>query len=382
MAGRQRRHCGECGSPLDELQRYCVNCGSRAGPRSAQLTELLRRTRQRYAHSEAPPAAPTPPRATNRRRSGTGLSLPTPRISAILVLVFLGFGVLLGNVAGSPVSGVPASSSRRLKLLLPAGAGPASAQAGTSAPSASSGTSSAGNEASVGESAATPLEETAPARVKARAKAPMPASTQAPAEAPAGSEAPSGGESHFSAPATGGGGLPAIKHVFVIMLADQPFVSVFGPSAPPYIGQTLEHQGELLAHYDAVAHGELADGIALLSGQGPTAETAADCPTYTEITPTGTGAQEQVLGSGCVYPSSTQTLASQLTAKNLEWRAYVQGMGEAGTSAACAHPQPAQPDPSAAQSPGGGAYATFLNPFVYFRGVTGSPSCAADDVGL
>src|SRR6202034_1557661 len=104
----------------------------------------------------------------------------------------------------------------------------------------------------------------------------------------------------------------------VIMLSDEPYASVFGPgSTAPYLARTLEHKGELLAHYDAVAHQGLANGIALLSGQGPTAETAANCPNYTEIGSTGTGAEEQVLGNGCVYPASTQTLAGQLSAKGL-----------------------------------------------------------------
>ena len=80
--------------------------------------------------------------------------------------------------------------------------------------------------------------------------------------------------------------LPAVKHVFVIMLSDEPYASAFGPaSASPYLSSTLEKQGELLARYYAVAHNELANGLALISGQGPTLETAANCPTYS-----GTGA--------------------------------------------------------------------------------------------
>jgi hypothetical protein len=172
--------------------------------------------------------------------------------------------------------------------------------------------------------------------------------------------------------------------VFVIMLSDQPYASVFGPaSVAPYLSGTLERQGELLTRYDAVAHEELANEVALLSGQGPTAETAANCPSYTEIAPTSVGAEEQVLGNGCVYPASTQTIVGQLAAKHLEWRAYVQGIDEAGTQqGACAHPALGQADPSAVQSSSTGAYATFRNPFVYFDSVLDSPACAADDVGL
>jgi phospholipase C len=172
--------------------------------------------------------------------------------------------------------------------------------------------------------------------------------------------------------------------VFVIMLSDEPYASVFGPSsAAPYLSDTLEHKGELLVRYDAVAHEELANELALLSGQGPTAETAANCPNYTEITSTSSGPNEQLLGTGCVYPQATETLAGQLSAKHLSWRGYVQGIDEAGVQAgACAHPPLGQADPTALQSASTGAYATFRNPFVYFASVLNSPACAANDVGL
>ena len=168
------------------------------------------------------------------------------------------------------------------------------------------------------------------------------------------------------------------------MLSDQPYSAVFGPaSQAPYLSKTLEKQGELLPHYDAVAHEELANGVALISGQGPTTENAANCPTYTEIAPTGTGELEQVLGSGCVYPQSTETLPGQLTARNLTWRAYVQGMDETGSaSAGCAHPALGQSDPTSGASPGTGTYSTFRNPFMYFHSITSSSSCASDDVGF
>jgi hypothetical protein len=175
-----------------------------------------------------------------------------------------------------------------------------------------------------------------------------------------------------------------VKHVFVIVLSDQPYASVFGPSSSaPYLSHTLERRGELLVRYYAVAHQRLADGIALLSGQGPTPETAANCPVYSDIVSATTGAEEQISGHGCVYPSSTGTLPGQLSAKHLTWRAYLQGMDEPGTAAgACAHPVLGQSDPSSATPPPGQPYATSRNPFVYFHALIDSPGCAADDVGL
>ena len=60
----------------------------------------------------------------------------------------------------------------------------------------------------------------------------------------------------------------------------------------------------------------------------------------------------------------------------------MQGIGEgAATPPACAHPALGQ---SRRELPhdASGPYATFRNPFVYFHGLTDSPSCATDDVGL
>jgi hypothetical protein len=167
------------------------------------------------------------------------------------------------------------------------------------------------------------------------------------------------------------------------MLSNQPYATVFGPSSTaPYLSQTLEHRGELLVRYDAVAHEQLANGIALISGQGPTVETAANCPTYRDLAPATVGAHQQVAGDGCVYPAATKTLAGQLAAKHLTWRAYLQGTEEGAQAPACAHPTLGQPDPSAGAPQPGTSYATFRNPFAYFHSVIDPASCRANLVGL
>jgi phosphatidylinositol-3-phosphatase len=311
------------------------------------------------------------------------LALPTPRVSALLVLAFLAFGVLVGR-ATRPAGLVLASSDRpRLKLVLPATA-PSTSSASAN-PSASA---SAGREPPESEVEPTPAPAARPAHTTT-GKKPSGASAKPTGE---GGNAGKGGSGKGgasegpgeAAPGTPATKLPAIKHVFVIMLSDEPYAAVFGPeSSAPYLAHTLEGRGELLVRYDAVAHEELADEVALLSGQGPTVETAANCPTYTAIAQATVGASDQVLGSGCVYPPETQTLMGQLTAKHLSARAYVEGIDEPGASAAaCAHPQLGQPDPTSVQSSSTGAYATFRNPFVYFQSLTGTPACATDDVGL
>jgi hypothetical protein len=167
------------------------------------------------------------------------------------------------------------------------------------------------------------------------------------------------------------------------MLSDQPYAATFGPqSIAPYLSRKLERRGALLPRYYGVAHEQLANGIALLSGQGPTPATVANCPVYLDVSPATVSGEEQVAGDGCVYPATTATLPGQLEIKRLTWRAYVQGADEAGATApACGHPAIGQPDPSTAQ-PGGQPYATSGNPFVYFRGLIEDPSCALNDVGL
>ncbi len=369
------RACAECNAPLAADQRYCMQCGARAGARSAQLEALMAGAGERWGE-EAPAESPRTP-ATEVAPAGapsraSALKLPPPPVAAALVAVFLGFGILLGSTASSGVDNtLAANAGSRVRLVLP----PAQA----SSPSTS--TKASAPEAAASEPPASEPESTPAATAGANS------TTKAAATAPASTG--EGGSQEGGAGSSGGSStppkkLPPVKHVFVVMLSDAPYASVFGPaSSARYLTQTLEPHGELLVRYDAVAHEELANGAALISGQGPTSESAANCPTYSDVAPATVGADEQVLGAGCVYPKATQTLAGQLTARHLTWRAYVEGIGEGGaTAGACAHPQPGQADPSAAQTASTGRYATFRNPFVYFHSITDTPACASGDVGI
>ncbi len=173
--------------------------------------------------------------------------------------------------------------------------------------------------------------------------------------------------------------LPPVKHVFLIVLGDHGYEEGFGESSPaPYLAQTLRDQGELLANYYAVAQGDLANEIALIGGQGPTVETTANCPNYTDIAPaTVSVEEEQVEGNGCVYPATTQTLPGQLAAQSLAWKAYVEGNG----ATTCRHPALGTPDANQVPLPGD-PYETWRNPFVYFHSLLDGPECAASNVGL
>jgi hypothetical protein len=300
--------------------------------------------------------------------------MPSPLVWSALIAAFLGFGVLVGRATGPDSVGALAASRAPLKLLV------ASAPAPSATPSATP----------AAPPPPPPQAEKEPVPSAAPSSPPKgPEQAAASGASSSSSSKPSSGSGESSAGGEGSSSqgpsakLPAIKHVFVVMLSDEPYATAFGPASPAhYLSGTLEKQGELLVRYYAIAHEELANGIALLSGQGPTEATAANCPTYSDIAQTGAGANGQVLGDGCVYPSSTATLMSQLTAKHLPWKAYVEGIDEgAGTPPPCAHPALGTADPSASQ-PSALTYQTLRNPFVYFNSITGSAACAANDVGL
>ena len=178
--------------------------------------------------------------------------------------------------------------------------------------------------------------------------------------------------------------LPPVKHVFLIVLSEHGYSEAFGAgSSASYLTKTLLPQGELLSNYYAVTQGALANGIALISGQGPTLQTAEDCPTFAAIAPHTAGSEEQILGSGCVYPAQTLTVAGQLSAAGKTWKAYVEGVagGAPGQAASCRRPALGAVDPNHAAS-AGDPYVTWRNPFVYFDSLTEGPSCTNDDVGL
>ncbi len=358
MARTPRRECEACGSPLDAEQRYCLVCGTRAGARSRHLDTLLSRMRAERRPAPPPEEAPCVPPARTR-----GLPrLPGPWVSAALVLLFVGFGALLGDTRAGAGAGRLDAAVPALKLVVPAHAA-VSPSAGTGSAPASEPPSSSPEP--------TPEPSPAPAGGTGTTTTPSSPAPAAPAEAKPKAEKK---KKPVAAKLTD------VKHVFLIVLDDEPYALDFGPeSKAAYITRTLEPKGELLIRYDAVAHEQLPNAIALISGQGPNAQTAADCPSYTALTPTSAGADEQVNGEGCVYPASVQTLPGQLESKHLTWRAYLQGLEEGtGAPAACAHPAAGAQDPTFAS----GAYAGFRDPFVYFSSITSNSQCAADVVGL
>jgi hypothetical protein len=278
--------------------------------------------------------------------------MPEPRSAAIATMALLAFGVVVGASTGP--------------LAQSAGISPIVVEMG-SGPSTASGAEPEGEapepiaEAPV-EPEATPSAVPGAAPPEALPAAPEKTKTEFPEE-----EA-----------------LPPVQHVFMIVLGDHGYEEGFGEgSQSTYLSQTLPAKGELLSNYYAVTQGALANEVALVSGQGPTPATAANCPEYKDVSPGTLNAEGQAEGDGCVYPAEAKTLPGQLVEAKEGWKAYVEGIdnGQTGQPTSCRHPALGSPDDAQAPRPGD-PYQTWRNPFVYFHSLTDSADCGERDVGL
>jgi hypothetical protein len=216
----------------------------------------------------------------------------------------------------------------------------------------------------------------APAQPAAAASAPATADQAAAPAAPAAAASP-----QQPVAATG----TKINHVWLIVLSDQGYAGSFGNlQSQSYLTTDLMGKGELVQNHYAVAQGELANSIALVSGQGPTWQIAQNCPVYNDLTPGSIDlASGQALGDGCVYPDTVKTLSDAVTATGKSSFAYVEDIDNAanGSTSVCRHPQPGAPDPDHTPS-AGNAYASWSNPFIYFKSVTAGPNCEFQMGGL
>jgi len=164
---------------------------------------------------------------------------------------------------------------------------------------------------------------------------------------------------------------PKVRHVFVIVLENQGYGATFGtPSADPYLAQTLPAEGALLENYFATGHESNDNYVSLVSGQPPNPENQSDCQSFDNFTGGSTRADGVEEGIGCVYPSNIANIGTQLSARKLRWKAYMEDMGNipARESAACGHPAIGAKDETQTAVAGDG-YATRHDPFVYFHSV-------------
>ena len=353
-------------------------------------------------------------------------------MGALLAAATLAAGILAGAALGPTPPNSPADSSTLAERAL---AGIVASAGESQSPTPTPASTSTGTSAPIAASAPSPKPKPTPAASN-KAGAASSSESPPPNESSSGSSEGGSSEGSSSGGSSKGSGsapgtpikLPPIKHVWLISLSGTSLVAAAGQAqTDPYLTKQLLPKGALLSGYTLTAPSSLANGIAVLSGQGVNLDTEQNCPTYSELQPPTLSVTGLTEGVGCVYPSAVQTLADELTAAGLTWKAYVQGMGPGETSssavgagstgtpgagttsattpapgvdstptpgtgttpapgtsspastAGCRHPELGAPDPNQAPSPGD-PYLTFRNPFVYFHSLVDSGACASDDV--
>ena len=288
------------------------------------------------AHAQAP--APIEARRPGAV-SGPGLRLPSPRISALLVLVFLGFGALLGS-AGSPRRqarrvGRPGAEARRPPRREPA----------------LHGHRLHGHR----------LRRTAPNR-------PNPNRNRLPLRKHRARKRSSTGTngSKGRRRRTGKGSREAGERLGHIRpekalghqarVRDRALRSALrgrcsGRNRRPATWRA--RSSARASCWSATTRSPTSswpNGVALLSGQGPTAQTAANCPIYTDLSPGNVGGQEQALGDGCVYPPTVENAARAARRQAPQLAGLRAGDGRTGLRRRAPAPilrRAGRPDPSA-----------------------------------
>lgn len=335
--------CRECGAPLAHDQKYCLGCGARRGDLPSRVARLIASLDMPLPPAVAgvPPLLMPPPEDVAAGGIAAKVDAwvmdgdyPSPQFAAFAVMALLAFGVAMGSAVGPNLGPSPV-------YMLP-----------------------------------TPAQTAAPAPTEA----PAAAAGQTPMETVAGEPAPAA-----EAPAAPPGGAAAgkVNHVWVVVLSDQGYAKTFGdPSAKSYLASDLVPKGAVVPNYYAVAQGELANSIALISGQGPTWQILDNCPRYTDLSPgTVDAATGQALGDGCVFPESVSTIGEAVAATGRSWAAYVEDIdnGRNGRSTPCTVPAAGAADPDHETS-ADNAYASWGNPFAYFK--SSAANCPFQVAGL
>ncbi len=398
-----REQCANCGATLVEDQRYCLQCGARHGkPRLdfAAFWGSLSPTdgsgersdaRNVNATTEQPRARSTTARQPDAQATGTAAARPSAQdvgvaaghrrswwggasllgpgapsrgMVAALAAAVLTVGILAGVALGPGPANSPADSATLAQRALAALV--ASARSGS--PTTTS-TSTAATPPPI-TSEPTPTAATT-GNTKDKAK-PTSSPNEAGSPSESSSESTTSGSSEGSSKSLRSSGesekpapgtpikLPAIKHVWVIALSGTSFSAALAdPTADSYLAKQLVPKGTLLSNYTLSSSSALGNGIALLSGQSVNLDTEQDCPTYSELQPPTVNATTGLAeGVGCVYPATVKTLADELTAGSLTWKAYVQGM-QASAPSGTAPAAGAQSDtPTTGPAPPAGASTT------------------------
>lgn len=354
--------CAACRAPLAPDQRYCLQCGERRGEPRVDFEREL---------GLAPDPAPVPAMAAAVET--TRSQRPARLIAAGLAAATIAIGALAGAAIG-PSSSPSLAASATPAVLPLAAAAPAPQPAPAPAPGdtsqATRDTSSASDDEVTADTADSAAADAAPEPTTTSTTPDEQDDSDASDPEPAATPSPSADT-----------GVPEVKHVWLITLTGQDASTAF-PAKPaadpaPYLAGELANDGTVLTDVVPVAPAAVANGVALLSGQGPTAATTAGCPDYVDVTPADVDATTGFAqGEGCVYPAAVATLPGQLEKAKKTWRAYVE---DAGTG--CRHPALGAPDPWALPRPGD-PLVTARDPFVYFHSIVDKPDCADRVTGL
>jgi len=144
-------------------------------------------------------------------------------------------------------------------------------------------------------------------------------------------------------PSSSSGGLPAFRHVYVVVMENEESTSIVGHPDAPYINSLIAGYG-LATNYTGVAHPSQPNYIALFSGS-----------------------THGVDDSGSHTLSGT-SLADQIEASGRDWRVYAENLPEA----------PCFTGGSSSGGPDGrGTYARKHNPAISFASISGDPARCA-----
>ncbi|MGA2011177.1 MAG: hypothetical protein ABSH51_11725 [Solirubrobacteraceae bacterium] len=252
------------------------------------------------------------------------------------------------------------------------------AVAGTPTPGSSSSGGSGGSGAGSGSSSGSDSGSASSGSGSSSAAAPATTSTAASADTTSASTTTSTATTPASTTSAPDSGLPKVGHVFEIALSTTSYRAAFGRGSAPSYLRSLEAKGTLLSGFQSLGSGELADDLAMVSGQAPNRDTSKGCPTYSSFPQAVTAKANGVVpGAGCVYPETALTIGDQVSSSGHVWKAYIADMGKE----TCSHP-----DSNAATDlalPGTEAgYDVLHNPFIYFHSLLDLGDCASDDQDL
>jgi phosphatidylinositol-3-phosphatase len=177
-------------------------------------------------------------------------------------------------------------------------------------------------------------------------------------------------------------GIPNIGHVFIAILENEEITQTYGPKSPAkYLTDTLVPMGAMLRQYYAIGHASTANYVAVAGAQAPDSSISADCGTYTEFVPRGPNggldsATGQIAGEGCIFPKTVPTIFNQLAAAHLQFKAYMEDMGNDPTreSSVCGHPSIGSVDHTDDEELED-VYASRHNPFIYWHAIIDTPLC-------